>query len=961
MCKTYSTSEKPLQNHNLLNKIFNRNKLFSLFRITLFLFSFHVFGQTIGDYRSVSPGGPWTALSSWQYFNGNSWAIASTYPGQNPTGTGNVTIQFGHTITIGTAGINTGTIGLITINGNLQLTGTNTGGNGTDYIFNTQLISVTPYQGTITFIDKIDLILPSNAVLYVTSDTVPNPDYYGLVGDCNHNQDIHIGSSVYAYCNGGGTTALTFDEVMAGDGTLNTILTANTPACEGDTISLLGSYAGTFGTAVTYNWAIVAPGGGNSSSTTQNLTIPNATVGTYNATLTCTTTYSGNVYNNYETISIVVNSKPSTISIGATTQPTCVSPNGSVQLNNLPSGNWTINPGGITGSGNSYTVNGLAPGNYSFTVTNSGGCVSSSSAIVSFTSSGKTWNGLSSDWFSPSNWTPNGVPTASDCVTINNIGFSPIISGPSVAYAYAVNIPSNGNLVVASNGTFVVTDIINVNANGTFEIKNSGNLIQINEGSNIGNITMERIAFVDNSDYVYWSSPVAGFSSANISTYSNNTNLYKWIPTIPGNGIGEFGNWVNTTEIMVLGKGYIEKGLNNAPMNSPTNFTSTFIGVPNNGTINTPISRGTYNTVGSYPSPYSPTNATQDDDNWNLLGNPYPSSISADAFLMANSTKITGFIRIWRHGIVPNTSTLDPFYNNYSYNYDPSDYLTYNLSGPSSPLGFEGYIAAGQGFAVLMNPFSASTSMTASFDNSMRSSSYRNDQFFRTANTNIGNLPEGRIWLDLVSSTSNCSMLVAYVNGATNQKDQMYDAQADLKTNFNIYSLLEGYDRNIIQGRSVPFDVNDQVPLAVKVPTSGNYTIFINGIDGLLSTQNIYLEDKLYNIIHDLRTVPYTFYAEEGETLDRFVLRFSNQTLSTDDQNYADQVSIFVNNHVNVKSLGQSIHEITVYDALGKKVLDRKNIKQQEIILSELLANTEMLIIKVKLENDLIVTKKIIH
>lgn len=925
------------------------------------MFSFQIFGQAVGDYRSVNPGGPWTSLSSWQYYDGSNWIGASTYPGQNPTGTGTVTIQFGHTITIGTAGINTGTIGLITISGNLTLTGTNTGSNGTDYVFNTQLISVTPYQGNITFIDKIDLILPSNAVLYVTSDTVPNPDYFGLIGDCNHNQDIHIGSSVYAYCNGGGTTALTFDEVMAGDGTLNATPISNTPVCEGNTINLLGSYAGTFGTAVTYNWTIVAPGGGTSSSSLQNPTIPNAIVGTYNATLTCSTTYSGNTYNNYETISIVVSLSPSIITIGTITQPTCAIPTGSVQLNNLPSGNWTINPGAITGSGSSYTVSSLAPGNYFFTVTNSGGCVSNSSASVNFTSSGKTWNGLSSDWFSASNWTPNGVPTATDCVTISNVGFSPIISGPSVAYAYAVNVPSNGNLEIASNGTLVVTDIINVNASGTFDIKNNGNLIQINNVTNTGNINMERIAFVDNTDYVYWSSPVAGFSAANISTFSNNTNLYKWVPTIPGNGIGEFGNWVNTTETMVLGKGYIERDLNNAPVNSPVNFTSTFIGVPNNGNITTPISRGTYNTVGSYPSPYSPTNATQDDDNWNLLGNPYPSSISADAFLTANATKIAGFITIWRHGISPNTSALDPFYNNYAYNYDPSDYLTYNLSGPSSPLGFDGYIAAGQGFVVLMNPSSASTSMTASFNNSMRSSSYRNDQFYRTENRNMDNLPEGRIWLDLVSSTSSCSMLVAYVNGATNQKDQMYDAQADLKASFNIYSLLEGYDRNTIQGRSVPFDVNDQVPLAVKVPTSGNYTIFINGIDGLLSTQNIYLEDKLYHIIHDLRTVPYTFYAEEGETLDRFVLRFSNQILSTDDHNYADQVTVFVNNHINVKSLGQSINEISVYDTLGKTLLNRKNINQQEIILSELLANTEMLIVKVKLENDQVVTKKIIH
>lgn len=925
------------------------------------LVSIQTLGQTTGDYRSVNPGGPWTTLSSWQYYNGSSWIAAPTYPGQNPTGTGNVTIQAGHIISIGNTGINTGTIGSITINGQLALNGSNAAG-GIDYVFNTQLITVTPLLGTIRFTNKVNLILPSNAVLFVTSDTTPNPDYYGLIGDCSHNQDIHIGSAVYAYCNGGGSTALTFDEVMAGNGTLNAIANSNTPICQGSQINLLGSFTGTFGTAVTYSWAIVAPGGGNSSSALQNPVILNAVAGTYSATLTCTTTYSGNTYNNYETISILVNPRPGTISIGTITQPTCASPTGSVQLNNLPAGNWTINPGTISGSGSSYTVSGLSAGSYSFTATNSGGCTSVASSPVNIVSSSKVWNGsTSSNWFTASNWTPNNVPTATDCAIIANTGNSPIISGPTVAHAYSITIPSNGNLEVASNGILEVTDFINVNTNGIFNIKNNGSLIQINNVSNTGNINMERTAFVDSFDYVYWSSPVAGFNSANISTTSNNANLYKWIPTIPGNGIGAFGNWAYATETMVLGKGYAERGLNNAPQNSPVNFTSTFTGVPNNGSITTPISRGTYNTVGTYPSPYSPTNATQDDDNWNFLGNPYPSSISADAFLSANTTNIMGFVNIWRHGIAPSASAIDPFYGNYSYNYDSADYLTYNLSGPSSPLGFDGYIGAGQGFFILMNPLSPLTSTTAVFNNNMRNSSYRNDQFYKTGNTNLTNYPEGKIWLDLVSSTSSTSTLIAYVNGATNQKDQLYDAQADLKSSFSIYTLLEGYDRNLIQGRSVPFDQNDHIPIVVKVPSSGSYTIFINTINGLLNNQNIFLEDKQLNLIHNLRTTPYTFTANQGENLDRFELRFTNQLLSTDENIYSDQVTIFTNNNLNVKSVGQSINKIMVYDILGKTLVDRKNINQQEVILSELKATTGMLIVKVKLENDIVITKKVTY
>jgi gliding motility-associated-like protein/uncharacterized repeat protein (TIGR01451 family) len=69
--------------------------------------------------------------------------------------------------------------------------------------------------------------------------------------------------------------------------------------------------------------------------------------------------------------------------IGTITDPDCDNPRGSVVLENLPAlGNWTINPGTIEGSGNSYTVGNLLPGTYNFTITNSANCTSAPSADV---------------------------------------------------------------------------------------------------------------------------------------------------------------------------------------------------------------------------------------------------------------------------------------------------------------------------------------------------------------------------------------------------------------------------------------------------------------------------------------------------------------------------------------------------------------------------------------------------
>ncbi len=80
-----------------------------------------------------------------------------------------------------------------------------------------------------------------------------------------------------------------------------------------------------------------------------------------------------------------INTQPTTPaapSIGAITQPTCLVSTGGVILNGLPSGNWTINPGAITGNTASVTLNTLAAGNYNFTVTNSVGCTSALSNNV---------------------------------------------------------------------------------------------------------------------------------------------------------------------------------------------------------------------------------------------------------------------------------------------------------------------------------------------------------------------------------------------------------------------------------------------------------------------------------------------------------------------------------------------------------------------------------------------------
>jgi hypothetical protein len=65
------------------------------------------------------------------------------------------------------------------------------------------------------------------------------------------------------------------------------------------------------------------------------------------------------------------------------TQPASVVETGSVVLKGLPeTGTWTVNPGGITGTGTNTTITGLTAGTYNYTVTNAEGCTSAASATV---------------------------------------------------------------------------------------------------------------------------------------------------------------------------------------------------------------------------------------------------------------------------------------------------------------------------------------------------------------------------------------------------------------------------------------------------------------------------------------------------------------------------------------------------------------------------------------------------
>jgi len=278
-------------------------KLLVLIALIINILPYSALSQTAGDYKSITSGN-WTTLATWQRWNGTTWATPSTaqgYPGQN-VGTGEVNIQAGHTVTIGTSGITTQSIQKITIQnlGKLYLTGLSS---TVTFALNTPVIDVVQ-GGTIYFYNKSKLVLSTDAVVTLSVNQG------GLTGDCNNNNEIFIGAIKFATCAGAPGNIFTFAQLMQMGGTLNAIPTSNSPICQGTTINLTGNYSGGIGSAPTYSWSVTAPGGAITNYSTKDVSIPSAVTGTYAAQLTVTTVLSGTTYTNKETIYITVNPLP---------------------------------------------------------------------------------------------------------------------------------------------------------------------------------------------------------------------------------------------------------------------------------------------------------------------------------------------------------------------------------------------------------------------------------------------------------------------------------------------------------------------------------------------------------------------------------------------------------------------------------------------------------------------------
>nr|WP_288833322.1 hypothetical protein [uncultured Flavobacterium sp.] len=649
--------------------------------------------------------------------------------------------------------------------------------------------------------------------------------------------------------------------------------------------------------------------------------------------------------------------------VAITTHPSCAVPKGTVVLNNLVIGG-TIYQTGISSASypiieNPQTITGLDSGNYNFVVSN-GICSSLTVSDITSVSINNpppaiTWNGC---------W--DGVPTLENKVIFAESynDDSENLDENTDIEACSCEVNSGAHVTFKTGRYLKLRNELKVDANGSLTFENNASLVQMNDDSeNEGKIIYGRHTKpVKRYDFTYWSSPVEGQTLKNLST---NTLYDKYYSFNPGSG------WqihYNGNKEMMPGEGYIIRAPQSFSITDPAvDDKPKFDGKPNNGEIKKELSGGLVY----------------------LLGNPYPSAMSADAFLAENATQLEGTLYFWTHNSPPSIK-VD---GNAIYNYTANDYATYNLTGgvathaaiqdddendPNDNNNLSvpsGNIAAAQGFFA-----QASTAGgEIVFNNAMRlldgelmddGQEYDevrdNSQFFKLGRTSksTNSVDKNRLWLNLSNAQGAFKQtLIGYITGATNGYEGRFDGMSyDGNQYLDFYSINQGTNLSI-QGRALPFQKQDSIVLGYKTTIVGDFKISIDHADGILASQKVFLEDKLLQILHDLKE-PYSFTTEKGIFKDRFVLRYLDKNAVIEDTTAVEVEGVLISTNdkvIKINSATEVIDAIYIYDFSGELVYSDMAVDTVGTTISNLSVVHPALIIQVVLANGKKASKKIIY
>ena len=480
-------------------------------------------------------------------------------------------------------------------------------------------------------------------------------------------------------------------------------------------------------------------------------------------------------------------------------------------------------------------------------------------------------------------WTPAAPANDLDDIIIASGDL--VISSDLMCNTMTVN--PGASVTVDSGTTLTATNGL------TLESSSTSYSSLIRDGAIVGNIDYLRhinqngSGTTGSNDLV--SAPLTGqafnvFAAANPNILNNGT-LFLFGPF--NKGLGSYVNWAATeTTTLDPGVGYRS--------GTTDNSTVTFTGTDNNGTITNDIQ-----------------NSGPNNQEWNLVGNPYPAYLSVQNFLLASAGP--GLVNIQLFDAP--TAAI--------YGYDGSalnGWTLYNLANTTAST----VMAPGQGFMV-----SADAANVAGGDLTFLPSMRRTgngDDFIVGRNAEL-------VYLKLnLSTNSKAYTTDFYFNAnATKGFDVGYDANiwGDTTPDFAVYSnLVEDNNGDAVALQALSStDLNDvTIPLGV-IANQGEQLTFSIGDISLPETVNVYLEDVVANTStllndSDYIVTPTTDLSGTG----RFFLRTAQDALSELD-NSLDNLNIFTlkaSSELVVSGELSNDTMLTLFDIQGRLVLSTK-------------------------------------
>ncbi len=421
--------------------------------------------------------------------------------------------------------------------------------------------------------------------------------------------------------------------------------------------------------------------------------------------------------------------------------------------------------------------------------------------------------------------TTAGVTNNLDVITVNRTGSTLTIANP-------LNVTSTINIQA---GTFATGNNLTLVSNST----KTARVAQLNAGADItGNVTMQRYIPSGTDGWIFLCAPVSGITLQQWdddvitggfpgSQYPpptvTNSSIYSYNEALPG----------------IYDDGYVTPSNITDPITPRKGYWMYIMGTPLIFDVTGPLLKGTQNFAVTYTDdPAQPAY----EDGWNLIANPYPSTIDWDG---AGWTK---------------TNVADAVY---MYNPTLDQYTSY--VGGIGTNGGSNLIASSQAFLVQTTGASPVLQLTEAAKNAtdgifIRSSSSSTDDILK---------------LNLSGNSFTDETIIRFNSNATNSVDIDYDALKFYSYGTAVPSigsmLIDTTNYSI---NSIPLLTADLViPIKVKVGLSGTYTINLDSISRIPEGSCLILIDLKTGIQTDLRTTPsYSFYIVDTTTYPRFRL-----------------------------------------------------------------------------------------